>query len=1013
MLDAWFARRMTILSVLLILVVCVAALLPSVQFGPSRSVGAVVFTVTIEYFGVDAEEMERRISMPLEEAVSPLPGIQRLRATSEYGKSIVEVTLSPSTDADRFSLSLRDAVHSLSAALPKAAQRPVIQSTASGQRPFFIAAVSLEGATLDETRDRVETLVKPSIERIDGVGDVEVGGGSQREVHVIVDMARAAAAGLSFTGLASLLQAHALSRPVGRLRGAAVDTPLILDSRLGSLEQLERLPLARGDGGAIPLGQIAEVRYAGREQETISRTDQERRVTVYVTCAGTANVVAVSAALRRKLDALSSDGLSFRVVYDLGGRIGDSLNEVLQSLAVAMALVAVFVGVVLRPPRNAVLLALLLPFTGCATAAILSALGFGVDGNILAGIGVGIGSVADPGIIVLSALTGKPCASARRSTGDTVRELIAPLTASTATTIIVLVPLLYMGRSVAGLTEVSYSLSIMIGLSILLALFILPAFAARSGAAARAAVAGEGALRAFGRVPPETRRRILRRTRRAADRAVSWAAAHPRAVLCGAAALCALGVLTVLRMDLSLGAPADARSLFAHVEFESGTRIEVIDERTAWLARQIGAMRGVVHVQSTARRESAELTVTLEGTPDDAARVRAACISLGAQIPDAFVYLPEGESGTDQAVEVSILGPETERLRALARETAAGLRGQPWVSQVVLHFKEGPPAYVLDLDHDALGGYGLSAAAVAGTLRWSMYGPVALKWLEPDSREIDLRVRSSLAEHRDLAAITRTVIPASDGRVVPLERLGTFRLTRPPSRLFRTERQRTVSLTAHSGVRNTAAVLKDLEAYLASVPLPPGYAYRIDPLLYDRLRQLRTLSLLLAAALLLVFITLAAQMESLSSPLLVIAIVPVSLSLPLLFLMLAGNGIDVPVIVSLIIMTGMIVNNAILVLDRTLARCADLDSFSPGEVRRSLRYAVRQRTRALFLTSATTILGVVPFLLGSSSGPELFRPLAMVACWGTLASVAATFLVLPAIAVAAPVFVRRFPMVRR
>ena len=350
-------------------------------------------------------------------------------------------------------------------------------------------------------------------------------------------------------------------------------------------------------------------------------------------------------------------------------------------------------------------------------------------------------------------------------------------------------------------------------------------------------------------------------------------------------------------------------------------------------------------------------------------------------------------------------------MRDTAKQVADGLRGCSWASQVVLNFKEGPPAYILTLDRDMVTDYGLRAVDVANTLRWSMYGPVALKWFEPDAREIDLRLQSGLNERGDFSAIERTSILGSRAAwcrwdsSAPSIRNGLlpafFALSAACGLLYR----------PHS-LRSTAAVVKNLEVFLASVTLPPGYAFRIDREIYDRLEQFKTLTVLLIAALVLVFITLAAQMESLSAPLLVMSIVPVALSVPLGFLWLTHVGIDVPVIVSLIIMTGIIVNNAILVLDRILKRCANLNSFSAGEVRRSLRYAVRRRTRALFLTSATTILGVTPFLLGASSGSELFRPLAIVVFWGTLASAVATFLVLPAIAAAAPVLARRFPAVR-
>ncbi len=1004
LLETWYRRKATITSVLFIFLVLMAAALQLLQFGPSRAVGATVFAVSIEFFGVDAEEMERQVTIPLEDAIAVLSGMQRLRSTSEYGKSVVEVTLSPATAPDSFYLALRDAVNSLYASLPKAVQRPEIQSAASDQRPFFIATVSVSGATLDEIRDFAETTVKPGFERIDGMGALEVGGGSQREVHIVVDEKKAATAGLSYDALAAVLQAHSISRPIGRLRTANADTPLILNGRLDSLRELADLSLSLADGRYVRLGEIADVRYAGREQDTISRIDEEQRVTLFAKSAGAANVVALSAAVRRKIAELSSPRVSFDVVYDLGAEIAASINEVLWSLAVAMGIVAFFVGVVLRPMRNALLLTAFLPTVVLAAVAILSFLGISVDHNILAGIGVGIGMVVDPGIIVLSALVAPAGHRPGASTGHSVEELLSPLVASTATILIVLVPLLYMGRSISGLSEVSYALALMLVVSLLLAVLFLPAFAVRLIAAS-----GEKPFL----IPREKRRRLARMVRRALDGIVQWAGARSMVVLAGTALVCGIGIFAALHMDLILTPAPDPHSIFAHVEFKSGTKIDTIDQRTTSLAHAILGMRGVRHVETISRRESSQLTITTDGRPEDAAAVRAALDHLGMQLPDAFVYLPEGVGGAEQTLEVSLIGPDNGTLRENARRTAELLRSAPWVSQVVLNFKEGPPAYALVVDHDAASEYGVSTAAIANTLRWSMYGPVALKWLEPDSREIDLRIQSRPDQRGDLSAIQRTSILGPEGRSVSVARLGAFQEVQPPSRIFRADRQRAVSLTVQSGLRDAGAVLRNLESLLATVSLPPGYAFRTDRLLDDRLRQFQTLALLLIGALVLVFITLATQMESLSSPLLVMSIVPVSLSVPLAFLWLIRVGINVAVIVSLIIMTGIIVNNAILVLDRTLARCEALGRYTAGEVRRSLRYAVRRRTRALFLTSATTILGVTPFLFGAATGSELFRPLAIVVLWGTAASVSATFLVLPAVASAAPVFARRFPSVRR
>ena len=994
--EVWFARRTTVGAALCVIAVLVAASVRSVQLGPSQTAGAALFSISIEHFGVDPEAMERRITIPLEDAISTLPGISRLRSVSEYGKSTVEVTLAPSAAPDTFYLSLRDAVNSLYASLPPAAQRPEILSTSSRDRPCYVAAVRVEGATLDETREYVEAELKPALERIEGIGEVEVGGGSAREVRLAVDQRRAAAAGLALPEIASALQEAYLLRPVGRLREEASEIPIILAGRIESLRALASLPICLRGSQIVRLDAFADASYGGREPDSVGRIDGERRVTLHVKASGSANLVAVSAAIRARLSGFGAHRLSFETVYDLGSEIARSIEEVLRSLAIAAGVVSLFVALALRPLRNAALLALLLPSVVLVAAAILSAFGVGIDQNVLAGVAVGVGLVVDPGIVVVSALAGVAPSRPRGGVGSVIGEVASPLAASTATTLIVLVPLFFLGRSTSGLREVACALAIMLLTSLVLSLFVLPVFAAR-------------AVELPAPWPPS---RALRRWRRALDRAVAWAAARGRAVLAGSAVLCALGALAASRMDLALAAPADAHSVYAHLEFRSGTAIETIDGRTTALARQILQAKGASHVETIARRESAGMTVALDGSDGAGERVRKALAAHGSEVRDAFVYLPEGVSGRSQSVEVSLLGPDDATLRSVAERVAATLRSEPWVSQVVLNFKEGPPTYVFAVDHQALSDHSLTTVDVAQALRWGIYGPVALKWLEPDSREIDLRVQGRPVERASLGAIEGTAIVDPRGRTVPLGGLGGFLLTQPPSHLYREGRQQAVHLTVHTTLRGTGALLSKLEGFLRALPLPDGYAFRLDREVYDRLNRLRTLGLLLAGALVLTFLTLAVQMESLSSPLLVMSIVPVSLSVPVTLLWISGAAIDVPVIVSLIIMSGIVVNNSILVLDRALARCGGLDSFSRREVERSIRFAIRRRSAPLLLTSATTLLGVLPFLFGGSSGPALFRPLAVVLFYGTLASVLATFLVVPAVAARAPVFARRFPRIR-
>ena len=997
LMENWFRRRTTIVSVLFIIAVLAASVLRSAQLGPSRVSGPSVYSVSIQYFGVDAQEMEQLITVPLEDAISNIAGIRRLRSISEYGKSTVEITLAASTVSNHFYLELRDAVNTVYSTLPQAVQRPQIISASNAQRPFFIATVSVAGATLDQDRSYADKVVKPTLEQIGGVGDVEVAGGSQREVHVVVNQKQAAADGLSLSAIAGILQSQYLTEPVGLLRTDATDVPIILHGRFSSLDALSALPLSLNGSRIVRLGQVAKVEFGGRELDTISRINGARRVSLYVKSSGSANIVSVSKALRARLRTLESSRVSFDVVYDLGSDIGGSILDVLSTLAIAEVIVALFVAFVLRPFGNALLIAGLLPSVVLVSAAILTAAGLSIDENILSGMIVGMGLIVDPAIVMVSALLAAPPDSVHGSTARIVGQLAPPLIASATTTLIVLVPLLSMGQTIPALSEVSYSIGSMLMVALCAAILFVPAFAYRP-------------REAPGRLPaPASPRRIFRRSQRTIDRVVRLAARHPVAVLAAALTVCGAGGIAAARMDLVLSSPTDPRSVYAHVEYESGTSIAAIDRRTKTLATQIGRLRGVKHVETISRRGSSDITVTLTGTPADASRVRTALTTLGREIKGGFVYLPEGSTGSEQTIQVSLIGPQNSLLRATAGSTAQALHQKEWVNQVVLNFKPGPPTYLFRIDHELLSQYGVSTASVADALRWGMYGPVALKWFDSDSRQIDLRVRDSQSERENLMEIENTTVLNSKGQAIPLMQLGSFKLVHPPSRIYRTDRQRAVYFTVGSTLRNTGLFLDRLRTFLRSVRLPSGYAFRIDRSVYDRIRQFQRLALLLAAALLLIYIALATQTESLTTPLVIMSTVPISLSAPIVFLWASGSGIDVPVIVALIIMSGMAVNNAILILDRTLTRCGRLSSFTAGEVTRSLRYSIRRRARALFLTSITTILGLLPFLFSSTSSSQLFRPLAVVVLFGTVGSIIASFSVLPAVASIAPVFLRRIP----
>jgi len=329
---------------------------------------------------------------------------------------------------------------------------------------------------------------------------------------------------------------------------------------------------------------------------------------------------------------------------------------------------------------------------------------------------------------------------------------------------------------------------------------------------------------------------------------------------------------------------------------------------------------------------------------------------LGQLLSETFVYIPESSATQERKIQVAILGEDNAKLRELAKHTASVLDTEVWTSQVVLHFKEGPPAWILTVDQAKSFNAGLTTSDIANFLRWALHGPVAQKWIE-NNREMDLRVMSEREQVSSLDAIRRLAIPLQQGNLVYVNQLGEFAEREQDTRIYRKNRQRAVFFTVHTESLDLERAIDTLWKTLGTINLPPGYGFDLDRAVLRLSEQMSTLWLVLA--LLLIFMVLASEAESLLSPLLVCSIVPLSLSFPLIALYVSGQSLTTPVLIGLTILACIVVNNSILISDQIRESMGKL-RYTRANIRFPLILAIRKRMRPLLFTSVTTILGRHP-----------------------------------------------------
>jgi multidrug efflux pump subunit AcrB len=962
---------------LLIVLVCAGAFVAGARLGPSGNGAETALTVIIDHFGVDAREIERTITRPLEDELGSLPGLKTLRSLSDYGSARVTLFMRSGSSEREAYLMVRDAVDRLYVRLPGSVQRPRIVTSGGEGRPFFIVSVRSQTMNLADLASLLEKELKPSLEKLEGAAEVEVGGGTQREVHVVLDEERVTRAGLDAESVARAIQANELLAPLGVVYSRGRELAVVLRGRLESLEALRamRVPVA---GTSTVLGSIARVQYAPRERGEISRVDGVENAVLAVKSSGGANLVELSRLIRSELSRWEMRGLEFGVILDAGAELEKSLKSILEAILFAVVVSAVTLPLFLSGVRRVFVISASIPVIGLASAAAVTAAGFSLDVYILSGLAVGIGTMIDTGII----LAGKAVPGTDRGSYFKEAEHLVPALLSSAfTSLIVLVPLLTLDGAGGGVRRVSFALATLMAASFILSCLFVPPYAAPLGVRSSSKARRPGPL---GRVMSLGRRR----TRAFMEMAITACASFIHAPIIGAVIAAGAGIWAVATIGIDLEPPLQSNSIPVHVEYESGASIESVDSRTASFTARVRGFAGVTVVQGTARQGSAEMEVGFDPSQVTREGLSSQIRALGASVPGGFAYLPEGLGTTERSLEIVVTGEDDRTLKAYAAEAAQHLRGQRVVREVVLNFKEPSESFEFRIDPNRSAAAGATAESVAGALRWHLYGPVALKWLGTD-KEMDVRVIGGSSSPQTLESLARVPVRVGNSRWVPLVSTGRFLQLSQGGKLYRLNRQRAAYLTVHIAAGDIRQIVRTVENALSEVTLAPGYTFDVGRDLVEQAQRFRTLWMTFLLCVMLVFVVLGVLTESFRWPLVILAVLPPSLTFPLVIMRLSGQRLVVPVLIGLIVLSGMAVNNSILIVDACRSR---------GPRRpRSVTDAVLSRLSALTATSAVTILGHVPLLFAAGEGAGFMRSLAFVIIWGIAGSYAATILLVPAL----------------
>jgi len=1003
--QAWYGRSVAAVCALLAVLAASINILLGAEFGPREPSSRSTFAVTIRHCGVDAREMERTVAIPLEDALASAAFAVETSSASDYGKARVVVRFATGHDQDNSYEAVRDAAERVYRSLPASVQRPEIDSTSEGRGPVWVAAVHADGCAEADLGRVLERVVRPAFQKIQGTGDIELAGTGLPELLVEVDEASAAVMGIDAFSVARSLASGDIIVPAGSLRSSGIRSSIIMDGRYATPSGLSQAPVQSGSGNPVRLGMFATIKEQDRKPEVLSRVDGKPAITIAVNPGGSANLAVLSKALASECESLSSAyGLRFRILSDIGAEVSKSFVSTLSAAvqgAIAVGVASALLvgcgagrcrsrnGMHSGGGRARLVAVAAVPLIMTVSAASLSALGFGLDRHVLAGLAVGLGASVDSAILAAERLARVESVSEGT---QAMRELVPSLASGTATTLVVLLPLASLDFMSEGVARVAAAIAAVSVVSFVYTVIIMPPL-----------ILGVSATVTSMETRSEERpvRHSKYRARwlyRLLARNAAACARKPLLTLATAAGLSAIGLAAVLASPFDTETPFEENSVYIHLEFEPGAAAESVDAALTSYAEQLLGTTGVQSVQSTARRGSGSVLASFD--PRSVSRSSVASAARGIAVPGGFAWLP-GSTSEEHSWELVVAGDDDAECRRLATQAARAVASLPFVLETVLDFKDGPEDLVLRPVRERSAACAVGLSRSAASLRRAVHGPVAYKRLGPDG-ETDVRVTTARAGEPRIPDAASTLV-RTDAGTVRIDSLMALTRERDASRITRRDRRRVASITMRARPIDPRKARDQVEALVAGMERPAGYSYEFDRAAVESARRLGNAgwSFLLAAAL--AYMASAAITESFGAPLAVLSALPPSLAVPALLLFISGTPMDAAVACAFVAVSGMAVNASVLTVDEWRAH-------GPGSAAcaRDLYRVTRSRIASLAATSGTSVAGSLPFLFLADSGGAMARSLAFVTATGTAASFLVAITVVPALAVSMPGLFRGF-----
>ncbi len=1001
-------------------------------------------TVRTELTGAAPLEVENLISKPVEEAVGVVKNVRQVRSISRTGQSDVIIEFLWGTNMDLASVDVREKLDILQ--LPLEAGRSILLRFDPGNEPIMRLGL-LQSAAADEDAENqlkrlrryAEERLKTRLEAVEGVAAVKVSGGLEDEIQVLVDQQKLAQLRLSVQDVAARIRAENVNLAGGRLEQGLQRFLVRTLNEYKSVEEIADTIISTGEGRPVFLRDIASVIRGHKEREAITRVDGRESIELGIYKEGDANTVQVATRVQRALELVREElpeGQELRSIYDQSAFISQAIDQVRNAALIGGMLAVLVLYLFLRNIRPTLIIGVAIPVSVIGTFLMMYASEITLNIMSLGGVALAVGLLVDNAIVVLENISrhreqGKSIVAAAR---EGTAEVATAVTASTLTTVAVFFPMVFVS-GVAGQLFRDQALTVTFALlfSLLVALTLIPMLAAM-GAGHRFSDAVDPqppnrftravswlfslAAGALGRIG-QGLRFLLTPLVTVVNRGMygsllgiypgvlRWSLAHRLVVIVVAAAVFGATMLLVPRLGTEL-IPQLAQGEFSvDLRLTPGSPLSETD-RVVRAAQQAASssdsVRTTYSVAGTGNRLDADpvdagehtgtLSVVLHSGTDRAGEDATMQVMRKAlaQLPGVdFDFKRPALFSFDAPLEIEVSGFDLERLNSVSDALIMRMQESARFADVRSSIEPGNPEIQISFDHDRAAKLGLAVRDIADQVVANVRGNVATRYSWRD-RKIDVLVRSVDTRASSVDEIRRLIINPGSSRPVTLEAVADITVAVGPAEIRRLDQERVALVSANLAYGDLGAAVGELETLIADMPRTTGVSVMVSGQNEEMQRSMQSMQFTLILAVFLVYLVMASQFESLIHPFVILLTIPLALVGAVLALYITGTTVNVVAFIGVIMLAGIVVNNAIVLVD--LINQLRMAGMAKTE---AIVEAGSVRLRPILMTTLTTVLGLLPMAIGFGEGAEVRTPMAIAVIGGLLVATLLTLVVIPVV----------------